>query len=84
MKNLILVLFTLFSVTTFSQENPAFDFRQGPKEYIMTEEDFQELKKFKKSDLNIDSLKEEIFKIFNEYTIGHCQVKLFAYLCSIN
>jgi len=67
MKNLILVLFTLFSFTTFSQENPAFDFRQGPKEYIMTEEDFQELIKFKKSDLNIDSLKEEIFKIFNEY-----------------
>jgi len=67
MKNLILVLFTLFSFTAFSQENPAFDFRQGPKEYIMTEEDFQELIKFKKSDLNIDSLKEEIFKIFNEY-----------------
>ena len=67
MKNLILVLFTLFSFTTFSQENPAFDFRQGRKEYIMTEEDFQEFLRFKKSDLNIDSLKEEIFKLFNEY-----------------
>ena len=67
MKNLILVLFTLFSVTAFSQENPAFDFRQGPKEYIMTEEDAEEFLKFCSSDLNIDSLKEEIFKIFNEY-----------------
>jgi uncharacterized protein YkwD len=67
MKNLILVLFTLFSFTTFSQENPAFDFRQGPKEYIMTEEDGEEFLKFCSNDLNIDSLKEEIFKIFNEY-----------------
>ena len=67
MKNLILVLFTLFSVTTFTQENPALLNEQDPKEYIMTEEDFQELIKFKKSDLNIDSLKEEIFKLFNEY-----------------
>ena len=62
MKNLILVLFTLFSVTTFSQENPALRYEQNPKEYIMTEEDFQEFLRFKKSDLNIDSLKEEIFK----------------------
>ena len=67
MKNLILVLFTLFSVTAFSQENPALRYEQNPKEYVMTEEDFQELLRFKKSDLNIDSLKEEIFKIFNEY-----------------
>jgi uncharacterized protein YkwD len=67
MKNLILTLFTLLSVTAFTQENPALLNEQNPKEYIMTEEDFQELLRFKKSDLNIDSLKEEIFKIFNEY-----------------
>ena len=69
MKNLILVLFTLFSVTTFSQENPALLNEQNPKEYVMTEEDFQEFIRFKKSDLNIDSLKQEIFKLFNEYRI---------------
>ena len=69
MKNLILVLFTLFSVTTFSQENPALLNEQNPKEYVMTEEDLQEFIRFKKSDLNIDSLKQEIFKLFNEYRI---------------
>ena len=53
MKNLILTLFTLLSVTAFTQENPALLNEQNPKEYIMTEEDFQELLRFKKSDLNI-------------------------------
>ena len=67
MKNLILTLFTLLSVTAFTQENPALRYEQNPKEYIMTEEDSEEFLKFCSSDLNIDSLKEEIFKIFNEY-----------------
>ena len=67
MKNLMLVLVLLVSGIGYSQENPAKMIDKNPEVYKLTHDDFDNLNSFYETELNVDSLSQEVFKIFNEY-----------------
>jgi uncharacterized protein YkwD len=67
MEKLLVLLVLLVCGMGYSQENPAKMIPEVAPTYEMTPSDFREWNSFAENDLNVDSVEQETFKIFNEY-----------------